>query len=163
MMSAPSHHGTAVAVGGRAVLLRGPPGSGKSDLALRLLATPTSALSAFGRQLDPIALIADDRVILTRQAGSIVVSAPANLTGLLEVRRVGLLPLVRCVPGAALMLVADASPPAPAGERMPPVGQSVEIEGLRIPAIALDLQSPSAPLVVLLALAFGVGVVPAQR
>ena len=73
-------HATAVAVGNDGLLLRGPPGSGKSDLALRLI--DGGAL-----------LVADDRVDLSLEAGELMASAPAALAGLLEVRGVGILRL----------------------------------------------------------------------
>ena len=69
-------HGTCVAVAGVGVLLRGPPGSGKSDLALRLIDRGAE-------------LVADDRVTLRREDDGIVASAPASLAGLIEVRGVG--------------------------------------------------------------------------
>ncbi|OSZ72216.1 RNase adaptor protein RapZ [Sphingomonas sp. IBVSS1] len=79
MTAAPTIHATAVARDGRAVLLLGPAGSGKSDLALRLVAA--------GWQL-----VADDRVVLTREGERLLASAPARLAGLIEVRGVGIVP-----------------------------------------------------------------------
>lgn len=70
-------HGTAVGLGGVAVLLRGPSGSGKSDLALRLI--DGGAL-----------LVADDRVALVADGGRLMAAPPAELAGLLEVRGVGI-------------------------------------------------------------------------
>src|SRR5580658_5234693 len=85
-------HATAVAIGARAVLLRGPSGSGKSDLALRLI-------DAGAR------LVADDRCQLSREADAIVVRAPAAIAGLIEVRGIGILG-VDTVPEARLALIA---------------------------------------------------------
>jgi HPr kinase/phosphorylase len=73
-------HASAVAVGGRGVLLLGPSGAGKSALALALI----------GRGA---ALVADDRVTLTRAGGALIARAPAPLAGLIEARGVGLLRL----------------------------------------------------------------------
>ena len=55
-------HATCIAVGGRAVLLRGPSGSGKSDLALRCLTLAPTPLTPLAAQL-----VADDRVVLRRE------------------------------------------------------------------------------------------------
>jgi HPr kinase/phosphorylase len=79
-------HATAVAVGTRAVLIRGPSGSGKSDLALRCLGLPRSSLVP-----EAVNLVADDQVLLTRQGLALVASAPPTLRGKLEVRGVGIL------------------------------------------------------------------------
>jgi HPr kinase/phosphorylase len=97
-------HATAVALSGRAVLLRGPSGSGKSDLALRLI-------DAGAR------LVADDRVELRPDGGRLLAEPPAALRGLLEVRGVGIVevPWTAPVPAA---LVCDLVP-ADAVERLP--------------------------------------------
>ena len=69
-------HATCVAIGDRAVLLCGPSGSGKSDLALRLIDG--------GAQL-----VADDQVVLRAEGGRIVARAPEALAGRMEVRGIG--------------------------------------------------------------------------
>nr|QJR98197.1 HPr kinase [uncultured Alphaproteobacteria bacterium] len=71
-------HATAVAVQGRAVLLLGKSGSGKSDLALRLIMNKNAVL------------IADDRVELRSVNGVLKASCPENIKGLLEVRGLGI-------------------------------------------------------------------------
>ena len=86
-------HGTAVAIDGEALLLRGPPGAGKSDLALRLI--DGGAL-----------LVADDQTELTRRGDRIWVRAPAVLSGLLEVRGIGILRVER-LDEAPLALLVD--------------------------------------------------------
>lgn len=73
-------HGTAVSVAGRVVLIRGPSGSGKSALALELL--------AFGGD---IGLIADDRVTLTRNGHEVEARCPETIRGKIEARFVGIL------------------------------------------------------------------------
>jgi HPr kinase/phosphorylase len=85
-------HGTAIAIDRKAVLLRGSPGAGKSDLALRLIDRGAC-------------LVADDQVELWRAGQRILVRAPAALAGLVEVRGIGILridaldeaPLALCV------------------------------------------------------------------
>ena len=70
-------HATAVMIEEKGVLLRGPSGSGKSDLALRLID-------------DGAVLIADDRTALTHRDGSVVAQCPASIAGQLEVRGIGI-------------------------------------------------------------------------
>ena len=79
-------HATAIAAGGRAALIFGLSGSGKSDLALRCLSLSASSLITV-----PIQLIADDQVLLVRTGNTILASAPAPLLGKLEVRGIGIL------------------------------------------------------------------------
>lgn len=94
-MTATLLHATAVAVALDAAgdlhgaLLLGPSGGGKSDLALRLVDG-----CPFGRAR----LIADDQVVLTVEGERVVLSAPAPLRGLLEVRGVGLVPVEPAAP-----------------------------------------------------------------
>lgn len=86
-------HGTCVAVDGAAVLLRGPPGSGKSDLALRLIDAGAT-------------LVADDRVNIALEGGRLLASPPAEIAGLLEVRGLGVF-MLDGAPSAPLGLVVD--------------------------------------------------------
>ena len=83
-------HGTCVALDGRGLLIVGASGSGKSALALQLM--------AFG-----CGLVADDRVELTLFDGTVLASAPPTLPPLIEARGVGLL---RADPLASAPLVA---------------------------------------------------------
>jgi len=69
-------HATAIAIEGEAILLRGPPGAGKSDLALRLIEGGAR-------------LLADDQALLRRADNHVLVRAPAAIVGLIEVRGVG--------------------------------------------------------------------------
>ena len=71
-------HASCVALGGRAVLILGPSGSGKSALALSLM--------AFGARL-----VSDDRVALRRDGPRLIATAPEAIRGLIEARGVGLL------------------------------------------------------------------------
>jgi HPr kinase/phosphorylase len=114
-------HGTAVAIDGRAVLLRGPSGAGKSDLALRLI-------DAGAR------LVADDQTELCRVGGMIVVRSPAPIAGLIELRGIGILRL-EPVSRAPLALMADLIP-AEALERLPEP-RSETILGVAVPVLSL--------------------------
>ena len=73
-------HGTCVALDGKAVLITGPAGSGKSALALQLVAIGAH-------------LVADDRTVLEISGVVLIASAPAAIAGLIEARGVGILPL----------------------------------------------------------------------
>ena len=121
-------HASCCAWNGLAVLLRGAPGSGKSDLALRLVD------SGFD-------LVADDRVDLAAGAAGVTASPPQVLAGLIEVRGLGILDLGAHVT-ARLGLLVDLAPAA-AIERMPEPAAD-EILGVRLPVIQLDPSAPSA-------------------
>jgi HPr kinase/phosphorylase len=121
MTGAGTIHGTCIAFGDIGVLLRGPSGSGKSDLALRLI--DVGAI-----------LVADDRVMLSAEDGRLSACAPPALAGLLEVRGVGLVEL----PYASdidIALIADLVS-AGAVDRLPESGWSAYLE-TRIRSIAL--------------------------
>lgn len=140
-------HGTAIAAGGRAVLIRGPSGSGKSDLALRAIATGRSSLVC-----EPAILVSDDRVIVQPEDGGLSVAAPAALLGLLEVRGLGIV-RVPAVERARLVLVADLVP-LNVIERLPNEGQTAEIvPGWSVRRIAITPFEASAPIKLLMALA----------
>jgi serine kinase of HPr protein (carbohydrate metabolism regulator) len=138
-------HGTCVAFGRRAVLLRGEPGAGKSDLALRFLALPPEAK-------ERPALVADDQVwIAVGAEGALMASPPAALAGKIEVRGLGIVE-VPFLPEAELKLVCDL-----VGEtdvpRMPPeTWERTEIAGIALPALKLAPFEASAPLKLKMAL-----------
>ena len=90
-------HATCIAFDGKAILLRGSPGSGKSDLAIRALA-------------EGARLIADDQVVLTSDGETVQASAPDALRGMIEVRGLGII-RVESDPKAPVALVADLSDP----------------------------------------------------
>lgn len=93
------HQATAVAIGARAVLIEGPPGAGKSDLALALIDR--------GAQL-----IGDDGILLRADAHGLTAHPHPNTHGLLEVRNLGLLsfPVVHNIPVALVVRLDDAAP-----------------------------------------------------
>ncbi len=103
-MSHPPYHATCLALitdteswGG--ILLRGASGSGKSDLALRLLTSLTP---------DCARLVADDYVALQRGTGTLLASAPASIAGLLEVRGLGIVTMA-CLEEVPVVLAFDLS------------------------------------------------------
>src|SRR5437764_7660222 len=114
-------HATAIAIEGRAVLLRGASGAGKSDLALRLI-------DAGAR------LVADDQSELFRRGDSLIVRAPATIAGLIEVRGIGIVRLDTLAEAPVALLVDLV--PAETLERLP-VRRKETILGLDLPLIAL--------------------------
>lgn len=109
-------HATTVAVNRKAVLIQGPSGSGKSSLALELL--------AYGARL-----VADDRTILQKGQDGPVASCPPTIAGQIEARGVGILD-VQTVPSADVSLVIDLSLPDP--PRLPET-QQIDLLGWKIP------------------------------
>jgi HPr kinase/phosphorylase len=138
-------HGTAIAVSGRAVLIRGLPGAGKSDLALRCLAVPVGPIVAEQAQL-----VADDRVLAHAEATGILVASPAALRGLIEVRGLGIVRLP-ALDTARLELVADLVAPE-AIERMPDPCEPAVICDAPFPRVLIAPFEAAAPLKLLLAL-----------
>jgi serine kinase of HPr protein (carbohydrate metabolism regulator) len=140
-----THHGTAIALAGNAALIRGAPGSGKSDLALRCLAqAPTPLIGS------PTLLVADDQVVIARTGERLTVEAPATIRGKLEVRGLGIV-TVPCVPKAELVLIADITSPERI-ERLPDPAPQAELIGVRLPLLYIAPFEASAPAKLLLAL-----------
>jgi HPr kinase/phosphorylase len=141
-----THHGTAIAVDGRAALIVGPSGAGKSDLALRCLSLATSALMPTAAHL-----VADDRVLISLTDGRLSVEAPEIILGKLEVRGIGILevPYERT---AQLALIAELVAPG-AVERLPDPPPTRELLGVSLPVLRLAPFEASAPVKLLLALA----------
>lgn len=132
-------HGTCVALAGCGVLILGPSGSGKSDLALRLIDQPGRGTG--GERLSA-RLVADDQVRITSRQGRLVATAPPALAGLMEVRGLGIVAL-DCAAEAELELVVRLAE-AKDIERLPERSQCVLFD-LAVPEIAIDPRSPSAP------------------
>jgi serine kinase of HPr protein (carbohydrate metabolism regulator) len=139
-------HGTAIALGASAVLIRGAPGSGKSDLALRCLAMAPTALIP-----SPTMLIADDRVELKRAQGRLTASAPASIRGRIEVRGLGIV-TVPYAASATLALIADLVD-SDRIERLPDPAPQTEILGVQLPLLRIAPFEAAAPVKLLLALA----------
>jgi HPr kinase/phosphorylase len=136
----PSVHASAVLVGNRAVLIRGPSGSGKSRLAFDLI------LAGRSGQIPPAVLVGDDRVLLEASQGQIVVRPSPELAGLIEVRGLG---IRRCgfAEQAVVGLVVDLA--AADAQRLPaPDALQTLICGVMIPRIPVSPGFSALPLVV---------------
>ena len=130
-------HATCVAIRGRGVLLTGRPGSGKSDLALRLIDRGAE-------------LVSDDGTVVAARDGRLHARAAERLAGLLEVRGLGILAWpTRAEAVVALVVALDQAVPRMAEEVLP----VRLIEGVALPLIALAGLEPSAPIKVEQALA----------
>jgi HPr kinase/phosphorylase len=137
---AASVHASAVLVENRAVLIRGPSGSGKSHLAFDLI------LAGRAGQIPHAVLVGDDRVFLEDSHGHLVVRPVRELAGLIEIRGLG---IRRCdfAEEAIVGLVVDLS--AADGERMPPPEALLtRISGVKIPRIPVGAGFAAFPLVV---------------
>lgn len=124
-------HASAVAIGSRGALITGASGTGKSSLALQLM--------AYGAEL-----VADDRVELTlKEEQALLMAAPASLLGLVEARGVGLLSAYPVTAYAALHIDLDHVE----DERLPVLRQKV-IEGVSLPSL-YRVESPSFAAMIL--------------
>ncbi len=122
-------HATAVAIAGNAVLLIGPSGSGKSDLALRLIDRGAK-------------LVSDDAVAVATDHSGPMLSAAPNIEGFIEVRGVGICS-VESIPSALLRMVVTLNDEI---ERLPKDGLTFEICGYNVPMVNLVAFETSAAL-----------------
>jgi HPr kinase/phosphorylase len=132
-------HASAVLVAARAVLIRGPSGSGKSKLARELVEGARGNGSGFAR------LVGDDRVHLEAASGRLLVRPAETLAGLLEVRGVGVLRFdYEAVAVVGLVVDLDAAD----AERLPePERQHTEIESVVLPRLAVAVGAAALPAV----------------
>ena len=134
-----SEHATAVLVGSRAVLIRGPAGSGKSRLAWSLLEAAQAGKIIFAR------LVADDRVALSALNGRLIAAAPAPIAGMIELRGSGI-HRVPYEPFAVVGLVIDLA--AQDAERVPASASlTVDLLGVRLPRLPVAKEQEPLPLV----------------
>lgn len=134
-LSSETVHATAVAIGGRAVLIAGRSGAGKSDLALRLI--DRGAI-----------LVSDDQTMVIRRDGRLLASPPVTLAGRMEVRGLGIVDLPHAADvEVALVVTVDGTP-----ERLPLTASERRLAGVTVPMVALAALEPSAPVKVEMAL-----------
>ena len=128
-------HATTVAIDDRAVLITGRSGSGKSDLALRLLDRGFT-------------LVSDDQTIVRRDGERLIASAPPRIAGKMEVRGIGIVEMQTTgdVPIALLVELTSEM------ERLPDDGRERPLLGIVLPLVRIDAVAASAPSKVALAL-----------
>jgi serine kinase of HPr protein (carbohydrate metabolism regulator) len=132
-------HASAVLVGARAVLIRGPSATGKSRLALELIEAARAGALLFAR------LVGDDRVHLETAGGRLLTRPAGALAGLIEVRGVGLLRVAH-EPSAIVGLVVDLA--AADAARLPEPGKrKTDIDGIVLPRLAVAPGEAALPLV----------------
>ncbi|MBW4330908.1 HPr kinase/phosphatase C-terminal domain-containing protein [Stakelama sp. CBK3Z-3] len=134
-LSSETLHASCVAIDGRALLISGRSGSGKSDLALRLIDRGA-------------VLVSDDYTRVTRSGPRLHARAPDTIIGRIEVRGVGIIemPHIQDVP-VALLLRLEERP-----ERLPASYDTQRIAGVDVPVTAFAALEPSAPIKAELAL-----------
>ncbi len=134
-ISAETVHASTVAIDGRAVLIMGPSGSGKSDLTLRLLDRG-------------FALVSDDQTVVKRDGDRLVASPPPNIAGKLEIRGIGIVEM-DMVPNQPIALIVELTSEI---ERLPDDNRERPILGVSLPLVSIDAMAASAPSKVALAL-----------
>jgi serine kinase of HPr protein (carbohydrate metabolism regulator) len=134
-VSSETLHASCVAIGDHAVLIEGPSGSGKSDLALRLIDRGAR-------------LVSDDYTVLIRSGGALLARAPDTIRGRIEVRGIGIVEMEpgERVPVALVVRLVEQV------ERMPDVDTERRIAGVTLPELALVPYENSAPIKLELAL-----------
>ncbi|HEX6784562.1 MAG TPA: HPr kinase/phosphatase C-terminal domain-containing protein [Sphingomicrobium sp.] len=134
-LSAETVHASTVALDGRAVLITGPSGSGKSDLTLRMLDRGFT-------------LVSDDQTIVKKIGNALLASAPPTIAGKLEIRGVGIVEMERTdnVPVALIVELTSEF------QRLPDDSRERPILGLKIPLVTIDAMTASAPSKVAIAL-----------
>ena len=132
-------HASAILVGAKAVLIRGPSGSGKSRLAWDLLQAAQKGVLPFAR------LVADDRAIVEAHTGQLLVRPAPALAGMIEIRGLGIKRL-GFEPVAAVGLVVDLA--AEDAARLPAItAGNATITGIILPRLAVAVGMQALPLV----------------
>ena len=134
-LSSETFHASTVALDGRAVLITGPSGSGKSDLTLRLLDRGFT-------------LVSDDQTIVKKVGTKLTASVPPTIRGKLEIRGVGIVDMP-CIDDQRVALVVELTSEI---QRLPDDSRERLVMGIAVPLISVDAMTASAASKVVLAL-----------
>lgn len=134
-LSSETVHASTVAKDGRAVLITGASGSGKSDLTLRLLDRG-------------FVLVSDDQTIVKKDGSRLIASAPPTIAGKLEIRGIGIVTMDH-VDNIPVALIVDLTSEI---QRLPDPDRERPVLGVPLPLISIDAMAASAPSKVALAL-----------
>ncbi|MCB2050747.1 MAG: HPr kinase/phosphatase C-terminal domain-containing protein [Novosphingobium sp.] len=118
------HQASCVAINGRAVLIEGAPGTGKSSLALTLI--DRGAM-----------LVGDDGVRLTARDGLLMAAPPPNTAGMIEIRNLGIARMEPCAAPVALAIMLDSAAP-----RFIEHAEQTQRVGVTVPLVRLWPESP---------------------
>jgi HPr kinase/phosphorylase len=132
-------HASAVLIGPKAVLIRGPSGSGKSRLAWDLLQAAAQGVLPFAR------LVVDDRVHIEAHFGRLLARPAPGLAGMIEIHGLGVRNLAFepvAVVGLVVNLAAADSARLPASE-----AEKTTIGGVALPRLAVAAGMAALPLV----------------
>jgi HPr kinase/phosphorylase len=132
-------HASAVLVGAKAVLIRGPAGSGKSHLVWQLLQSAAQGALPFAR------LVADDRLYAEACAGRLLARPAEALAGMLEIRGLGIRRLPY-EPVAVVGLVIDLAA-ADADRYAAAEAQKASIDGVFLPRLSVAPGMPALGVV----------------
>ena len=128
-------HATCLVLGEAGILIRGAAGAGKSTLCLELL-DHADTTGGHAR------LVGDDQVLLSLRHGRIVARGHPMVTGLIEIRGLGIRRLVNIAHAAVIRLVVDCVAEAP---RLPPEPPDPAlILGVALPRVVLEPRQPRA-------------------
>lgn len=122
-------HATAISINDHGVLLVGPSGSGKSDLAVRLIDRGA-------------VLISDDVVFIEQDEAKPLLKIAPNIEGQIELRGVGIIKVLHRN-SAVMRMVAEMDAPT---ERIPAENPSMDVEGYSVPLVKIAAFEASAPL-----------------
>ena len=134
-LSSETLHASCVALDGRAVLITGISGSGKSDLSLRLIDRG-------------FVLVSDDQTIVRKSGEKLIATAPATIAGKLEIRGVGIVEMAT-VKDVQVVLIVELTSDI---QRMPDDSRERPVLGVKLPLISVDATTASAASKVALAL-----------
>jgi len=134
-LSAETVHASSVAIDGRAILITGLSGSGKSDLSLRLIDRG-------------FILVSDDQTLVRRDGDRLIASAPPPIKGKIEIRGIGIIEMETTADLPIALLVELTSDI----QRLPDDSRERPLLGINLPLVTIDAMTASAAAKVALAL-----------